>query len=345
MNYSNATRNIDFENAVKTNLIHSYAVLVLSIIGFIFNSLVCYVLNLKCKSYRHLDRFIAQLSLTDLLTSFIFIYNQIFFIIYLNNRTLFQYISSTAADVLCKISTSAVFLTITNSNLTLAAISVDRYRAIIHPLVVPLSRKIVTIIIAINWLISIAIAIFFWFYHGFGSYNPQVCIRIGNQYEIFAIMTSFGIIAGTIPVLVVFLCYGAIIKKILISKPPIDNSEYQQQQKARFKERNRRIAFLLFVTSLSLATSTLFIFIQMFVNIGDLLHVEFSSRLSAHFWTFFQICITLSILPTVINPVLYNFVSSNFQHSISSAIQAWKESYCCWRIHHHSSLVNGTRTA
>lgn len=324
MNSSNKSAAIDYYGTTVRTLVQSYIIIMLSIIGIIFNSVICYIFWFKSLSYQSLNRFFAQLALMDLLTALSLIYNQVLIIINLTDRNMIPNLSRLAGTILCRTSAGLMILAMTNSNLTLAAISIDRYRAVMHPLALPLRRKTVTLIIIIKWLVTIGITTFLLIYYDLGSGFPYPCEISGSAYEVFAVTLAFAIIVGIIPISLIFICYGIVIKKILTATPPMDNSEYQRRQNLRIKQRNKSIGFILIITILTLPTSSLFLFIQIIIRTGDLIDFTYSSNLPSGVWVFYEISFTTSALPAVFNPILYNFVSTNFQKALISLIQDWK---------------------
>ncbi|RDD36308.1 Cardioacceleratory peptide receptor [Trichoplax sp. H2] len=315
MNSSNRSYFVDKED--QKMLAQNVFVVAIGLVGAILNSFVCLVLFYSNHSHQSLDKLIAHLSLNDLLASLSIAVSYILNALTITNREVIFRLSRLAGTILCKTNLVLVSLTITNSNLILAAISIDRYRAIIHPLALPLHKVKSNVIITIFWLISIGIGILIANFHELSASYPYRCSITNNHTIALIIVLIFAIFGYIIPFLIISISYSIIIKKILTVKPPMDNSEYQRRQKSRLRQRNKGI------TVLSTASSSIFIITLGTLVTGLLIDNEFYSKLTIAFWTFFQISGTIMLLPCVINPMLYNFASTNFKSAARSLLQKW----------------------
>ncbi|EDO36556.1 predicted protein [Nematostella vectensis] len=120
------------------------------VVGLVGNVLVCVLVFTwrKTKNFNNSRYFILNLSISDLLVLIMFIP---FDLAYLENDMVWKY-----GLFMCKFINTLSFLSVIVSGTTLAAISVDRYRAVVHPLSPPFTFRTVSLIILVIWVYSVS---------------------------------------------------------------------------------------------------------------------------------------------------------------------------------------------
>lgn len=327
MNRSNTTL-LALEQLNTLFIINNTIIVTFGIIGLLLNIVVCCILFTSRHLHQAVDRFITQLAISDLLTSLTITFSYSIALLIQTNPNLSLQLSYLASAIICKAGGISACVTMTYSNLVLVAISIERYRAIMYPFAISFRSRTTTFIISLFWSISIGIGIMVGFYYRITATVPQVCNFSGGRIELFAIMLVLTVIAIIIPLSIIIIAYVIMAKKILKAKPPMENSEYQRRQNLRIKNRNRRIAFLLLITVLSTTSSSLFIITNFVLFVGLLSDPDFYSRLSYEFWIYFLFSGCLTLFRCVLNPILYNFASSNFKKAMIKFVKDWNSKLC-----------------
>ena len=215
--------------------------------------------------------------------------------------------SRTLGRFLCKINSyypAASFCSI----LTLTAIAVERYSAIVKPFSSGLkfgTRTLRYFIIAI-WILSIASATPLVF---FDEYNSEhVCIRTWSTNWNFAFWTCAIVLGIALPVLVIVYCYFRIIRALYFGCKVIPMNiplEVDAQEKKKV------IKLSIIVTSVLIIAFTPFAVVRQLE-----IHGPVPSEVTV-------LALCLILLSSVLNPFIYAFQSTNYR-------QAFKETiFCC----------------
>lgn len=323
MNLSNATV-ADFDKIKSSLMVDNILVLTLGIIRAIFNAFVCYVLYTNHHLNQTLDRLITQVVLSDLIVSLTIIISysiQVLFNVFPEIRS---QLSSLMSNIVCKASSSILFLALINSNLLLAAISADRYRAIVRPFTKPFNSRTVSIMIFLCWLLSTVASGITVLNHRSAYNNFYLCATLARDMKLLSVTFISTLIVIILPLFITVISYILIAQKILNAKLPMDNSEYQRRQKKRVKQRNKRIIVLIIITVLTAVSTSLFFINNFFMIIALWISPYSTFNPSFAFWVYYLISNNFMLFRCVLDPILYNFASTNFKNAIISIIQKLK---------------------
>lgn len=322
MNNINQNESVLIHNN-QTRLLHGPALVVMGCFGILFNLVVCVVLFSNNFSRQSLDRFIGQLALTDLFQAISITITYIISIISIINPFWLSRLPLFANTIVCKFTTSCTGITVINSKLILVAISIERYRAILYPLKAPFSKSLTFAYIIVMWLISAVIGGLLGMFHQVIEDDDYsyTCTMTANRNVRFIIMIIFEFVAGIFPMIVISVAYTVIMIKISKVKPPMDSnkSQYQRQVLAKIKQRNQRIAILLIITILSTVSTSIYLINYMIITVSLYTNSQIISSIA--FQNFMIASGTLTLCSCVINPILYNFVSTNFNYAIKNLCQ------------------------
>ena len=188
---------------------------------------------------------------------------------------------------------------------TLTLISVERYRAIIHPMKPRISGKKVLIILLPVWLVTIAIAIGYMSETSADALNASYCILKDNKRRIMIFISLIYLIlfGYIIPLIIMLYCYTKIIAKLKfifsITASHVIQESYSQIQKKR-------------VIKTSIAVSIIFMFTGIPFVIAIVINIYTASRttnltnLEINIGgVFSSIGIVLLLLAPMYNPVIY----------------------------------------
>ncbi|RDD36769.1 Neuropeptide Y receptor [Trichoplax sp. H2] len=325
MNISNETLNTNSYSNQTISVFHT-ALITFASLGTIFNLIVCWVIFSRHQKHT-LDLLIGQLALTDLFSALATVSAYVMHLLFKSNRA----ISWLAREIICKLSSSSTSVGVINSKLVLMAISLERYRAIIHPLKAPFRRKLIVLGIILMWLISAVLGGFLGLYHGVSKIDLNSCMLLGSQTEKFAIMIIFECTAGIIPLTVILISYIKIMIKICTTKIPTESTstECQRKQLAKKKHRNQKIAAILIITLLSSISASLHLINYMILTIGQFMNTEYKVRPEFH--TFLIVSGSLTLCSCVLNPIIYNFVSTNFKNDMKHMYRYYVRKFSCIR--------------
>ena len=133
------------------------------------------------------------------------------------------------------------------SALSLAAIAFERYQAVVHPLTVRenITKRKTFVFIIITWIIAVCTTIPWIFWLDLEGSIPQMC-KVKAEYkealETYSI--TFGVFASAVPLVVMIVLYGKVIREITKKQ----NQIIGQNQQIAFRKKKRITAMLITVT-------------------------------------------------------------------------------------------------
>lgn len=311
--------NISINSFNYTNTpVHSFIMTVISFIGICLNLFVI-IFNL-CNprlKYLPLNQFIISLSMADIVNSLSLSYSFAFRIISEKN---FTSIPEGIVDIICKSTSYTIGTSKTVSVLTLLAISVERYRVIVHPFSKQLTKTHMKIIITLIWVVSL---------------SATVLLLIGNKYEHLVALDCSGLLSrnssgitnalcvlvytfvfNILPVIIIAILYFLIILTIYHNVPPIEDSLSRNEILKARKRKNKVISAWLAITVLFTVCCIPFAVTYtwlLFYKISDFRKLML---LPSSFWTYLLISTYLTIISSLSNPFLYYFASPSFKAEI-----------------------------
>jgi leucokinin receptor len=131
---------------------------------------------------------------------------------------------------LCPVAPFVKELTVNVSIMTLAVISIDRYRAVIHPLKPRCSKRVAHVVMAVVWFFSLLVALpaavvfrVMWIEDGVNGMKPFCYpafpqlnnVDLGRTYRLVLVIIQY-----FFPLLIICFAYIRIIHKIWLTKAP-----------------------------------------------------------------------------------------------------------------------------
>lgn len=211
--------------------------------------------------------------------------------------------------------------TMTFVNLTLATISIERRRAVIHPLRLPLKESILNIIIAINFGATVAVSSFIAIIYHAEDKQPYYCME-SNDTVLYALTAFFYTsVANIIPLGIIIVCYTWIAVKLCASRLPVDSMPYRQQMTIVIMRKKTKIVTILVITIISMATSTHYLSLYVYVTFSKVFKEDIDFNFHNSFWNYYRISWMVTLSTCIINPLLYNFCSESFNHTLRCLIK------------------------
>ncbi|XP_071158633.1 galanin receptor type 1-like isoform X1 [Mytilus edulis] len=283
--------------------------------GAIGNGLVLYIL------FRFGERSVTNVYVINLA------FADLMFIIFVVPATLVHIVIPTwiLGDAVCKLSTYMIYVPLHATCLTLSAMTIDRYHAIVNPIrsMNWRSAKVSSFISLGVWAVSISISLPFFLF-------PTVVERPGNEGILDCVpkwpgpewikTTTLAVVMTTffIPMTAITICYGCILQhlwkgnKMKRAKPeneaalPIKNDK-QERQLRRKKRVTRMVAIVVFLFALCwFPIHLIALWIQFDPN--------FPRTDAMHYFKLFGH--TLSYANSCVNPFVYAFVNEGFKQAI-----------------------------
>lgn len=289
------------------------------IIGIFGNFLVLYVV-VKNKAMQTItNKFIACLSVSDLLIC-------LFAIPFTPLNALMK--SWIFGELLCKLVPVILVVSVFVSTLTSVVIALDRYLVVVHPHASRMTENMQVVVIVAIWMLAasagIPIGVFTSLETRPGG-NTFDCHErwLNNSSEIYTwVIFTLQLL---VPAIIITVCYSAISVKLrqrTRQKFASDSSRAYGKEKQE-ASRNCRINKMLI--------AMIGIFIICWLPL-DLLHVTAPSVPQEHFLTVFLFVHILAMSSVMYNPFLYGWMNENFNKHFR---QLWREfaGRCCkWRL-------------
>ena len=275
---------------------------IIFVVGLTGNLFVVYVVIKDKAMHTTTNKFIACLSVSDLLIC-------IFAIPFTPINALGK--SWSYGELLCKLVPVILVISVFVSTLTSVMIAVDRYIVIIYPHSPSINSKIQIVIVICIWVISAATAVPIGMYTALeqrqdGTFDCHERWPNQSSVEMYT-WVIFGL-QVVIPAIIISVCYGAIgIKLRKQTKKRFAHSTTSSSYLAKKEHaetlRNRRINRMLI--------SMVVIFIMCWLPL-DLIHVAGQYLTSQQFLTAFLFCHIIAMSSVMYNPILYAWLNDNF---------------------------------
>ena len=327
-NSSNQTTGI----LTELNIPFIIIIYICSFIGIILNVMLCAIIwNRKCL-HQSLNLLIANLALCDIGYCLTSIYSVTLICVALYNPQSFIQLPKLFLNNICQSLNFFRILSTGNSMATLAIISIDRLRGIIYPLKIQFSKNLTKIMIAFTWIYATIPALLLVCFSSYENHEVIDCsaILVGQIKIIDTILIlNAGVMCCIVPLIVIITCYISITIKICQKSPPMDDSEYKSKVMKSIKKRNRCIVALLAITIISSLACCPFLGVLNWIMFEKLADSQFSSKLSNSTWEFFRLSLIINSLPTILNPILYNFANSQLRKEVNHLFRKLKFDFCC----------------
>ncbi|XP_061196111.1 RYamide receptor-like [Saccostrea echinata] len=288
---------------VQAIIITAYSITILLSVGG--NGTVCYIVFRARRMRTVMNFFIVSLALSDILMAvfcipFTFIANLVL------NEWPF-------GETMCPVVTFLQSVTVFLSSLTLVAISIDRYVAIIYPFRAKMTKMQAFIVISVIWLFSFVINIPTALTARTHTYlnvstAPEFCEEILWQDQTLEYIYGVAILLLQyfIP-LIIFICaYGRIIIAMWVEKTP---GEAVSSRDQRMSESKKKIIRMMIVVVAIYATCWLPLNI---INIaGDINPSIYDTKGMNYIW---MACHWLAMSNCMYNPFIYCWMNSKFRN-------------------------------
>lgn len=328
INFSNQTTGI----INQLNIPSLVSIYIFSFIGLIFNITVYAIIWNKQHLHQSLNLLIGNLALSDIGYSLSSIYSITVICLALYNPQIFTSLPSVYLNNICKSNNFFGAMCTCNSMTTLAIISIEKFRGIIYPLKVQFDQFKTKLMMVFTWIYSIILAALFAFFSTNQDHGVIECSAIlKDQIKVIdtILIFIFGTMCFFVPLIVIVICYTSIAIKICRKIPPIDDSEYKKKVMKSISKRNRCIISLLMITIIAFLAYCPIIAILNWIMFERLVDPQFHLKQSRSIWEFFRLSSIISSMPTVINPILYNFANSQLKKEIKHLIVKLKSDFCC----------------
>ncbi|RDD36976.1 Neuropeptide FF receptor 2 [Trichoplax sp. H2] len=224
-------------------------------------------------------------------------------------------------NITCKIVFYIYVASITTSTSTLLVIGAERYRAITYPLRRTYTRKQMNRILMAIWAISFSSTLLIIFTRNYDRSSILNCTGSLSPYKSFIAAISFTVYAIAtygIPTVFIIIFYVCIIMSLYYYNLPKGDSEYRAEVNKSRQMKNQVIMALLIITILSAASY--FPFMAIHVGIAFLKYSTNNAikDLPKLFWIFYRLTAILMLIPTILNPILYNFASSEIKKEMKA---------------------------
>ena len=207
-----------------------------SAIGFIINIIAVMMILMQDKVKAVSDILLLHLLFCDLLATSVLTINTV--VVLVNDSIGLPYqVMVTMCKILASMAPMAYILGVA----TLTFMSIERYRAVIHPMKPRISGKKVSIILLSNWLLNIAIAVVAISESRVDPSDKSHCIFYGSDGErsfiLIIAVSCIVLIAYIIPIIIMLYCYTKIIVKLklltTITQGHVTKESQSQIQKKR----------------------------------------------------------------------------------------------------------------
>ncbi|EDV19847.1 uncharacterized protein TRIADDRAFT_61729 [Trichoplax adhaerens] len=319
--FSNSTSN----NIFSKNFDLVLCVLLISIISIIFNIVVCSLISNSARLRQPFHLLIANLALADILygCSSILRCIMIIFTADYNYSLDIRQLLRKNVKILCGITNFIAAVAMSNSMMTLAAIGIERYRGIIHPLTGPIHRNKMNFIIIAIWFYALVCATIFIFVTDYDRRDLIDCSGLLSQTHLdtsLVLSAFFAVLNSLLPLLIIFICYTCIIIKLRNINIPIEDSRYKLHALKTIKKRNLSIISILLITTLSACGTIPYAFSYVWISFQKTLDPNFTHKLLSKFSMLFRVTTVMMFMP---DPdyghlIRYERLGNNYRNKIST---------------------------
>ncbi|XP_035670146.1 neuropeptide FF receptor 1-like [Branchiostoma floridae] len=276
------------------------------------NTLVCLVVVKSPRMQNVTNYFILNLAVADLLVAvFCMPFTLVDNIVY----------GWPFGDVMCKLSAATTVISVVASVLTLVAIAVDRYCAVVYPTqeIITLPRMMQSI--AIIWFLSVLIALPVIFAKREETFNPpmQVCTEAWPTYgswsaQDFRRMFSIALLMFSFlgPLLIITILYMRIAYRIWFRKAPGDSANVSDQARETATKKKVKVIKMLIVVVVLFALSWLPLHTLILLDEYAMQNMDYTVQNAVYNYCF-PVAHWLSYFNSCVNPIIYGYFNQNFR--------------------------------
>lgn len=339
--------NITFQNgSYNAYLIESVTskifIVLISCFGVIANGIVCYIVYSSKRIRQPLNCLLANLALSDLIHSFMIGIKYTFPLLIRSLSLTSNSISPGLINTICNFVMFVIVIAMSNSMWSLAVISMERCRAILKPLRFSDSKRRMTVIFIFIWLTSLIYSILLVVsreYDNSGFIDCSGTLTTRGNLSNAILTTAYTSFAIIIPCVIMIICYSIIVIKLRDKPLPMDDSQYKAKIQKSEQKKVTCIASLMVITVLTSIVGGPFFMLYNFLLFQKAYDHHFLQRTSEVFWTIFHLFSVFTLIPNVLNPLLYNYASSTFRKEMKKTFQMLG-----FRIRRQVSFLRNKRT-
>ena len=298
-----------FDNSTELALILSFTTL--SVLGLSGNCLVCIVILLRktCQSSR--NWYIFNLAMSDILTCLLC---KPFVIIRMLLKNWYL------GEFMCKLAPALQTVYVFVSTLTILALSVDRYKAILYTSNRYKNNCVVRITIPTIWTISFVIALPTFLTHEVepvrNGYNSEILYSICREkWESYSLLTvyttSISLIQYLSPMVAIVVLHFRICQFLRIRIDAQGNTQTDINGIRRKLRRHRKNVLLL--ASMAVAFVVSWLPLTLINIIADINYRIFEHT---NFPLIHAICLLVAFTSVFVNPVIYGWFNTNFRNDL-----------------------------
>ena len=287
-------------------------------LGILGNVLVCLQILCDKKNFRRPSSryFVVNLAISDLLVLLMFIP---FDLVYLENNLKWIF-----GQFMCKLVNTLTYMSVIVSGTTLAAISYDRYRAIVHPLRKSFKARTVLVIIVVIWMYAILTLL--PFAHSLKVFPTKECVNDFSWWPNEDALKLTFVLAGFVPGYVLPFCFVA-ISYILIGMHL--KREHKDQMRVgmlhlhvAWRRSKQNLKTVRLLTSLVLAFTVCILphYIVILLLIFKPEAIKMPHMIEVHEFTRL-----LATANSCINPILYSAVSVEFREGVAAFLRGTRK--------------------
>ena len=279
------------------------------VVGFIGNSLVITVVKMFRSMRTTTNYLLFNVACADIIT---LVFTAILFLILKGNGPVY---SRALASFLCKfIYTNTIsIITLLVSVLTLTVLALERYNALVKPMLI--SRRLtigkITYVIVGIWLVAITMVfpLFATFDH---DPNTRSCSNGDTDFEMMIYIDCLIVILTFVPFAVIAFCYTQIIYGMYFKRAACRRKIERGHVQEETKEKRKLVTLLILLTV---------VFFIAFIPYGVLLILKVSKVHHSHALYLQSGSQYLTLLNFSVNPFIYAFQSSSYRRAFKLIIK------------------------
>ncbi|CAH1783238.1 unnamed protein product [Owenia fusiformis] len=278
---------------------------IIIIVSLFGNVLVCHVIIKNRRMRTVTNLFITNLAIADIVITTV---NIPF------NIARFASHEWPFGTVMCHLVNFSLMVSVYVSTFTLASIALDRHRVIIHPLKRRISTKQGTIVVAIVWMLAIALSLPYAIFSKVQQRSTLLhkvdrCIEAyPNPTDKYAKGIKLATILAQycIPLAIISVSYGRIVKLLWLRGPLGEATDGQQTAQAKGKRKTIKMLILVVVV---------FALCWMPLNLYHLL-TDLRPELFRHNSIAFFVCYWIALSSVCYNPFIYCWLNEHFRNEV-----------------------------
>lgn len=279
------------------------------VVGFVGNSLVIAVVKMFRSMRTTTNYLLVNVACADITT---LVFTAILFIIMQRKGPVY---SRAFASFLCKfIYTNTIsIITLLVTALTLTVLALERYNALVKPMLI--SRRLtinkIAYVIIVIWLVAIAMMIPLFATLDY-DLNSRSCSHGDAEFEMMIYIDCLIVILTLVPFSLIAFCYTQIIYGMYFKKAACRRKIERGHVQEEMIEKRRLVTLLILLTV---------IFFIAFIPYGVLLILKVSKVSHTHVLHLQSGSQYLTLLNCAVNPLIYAFQSSSYRRAFTLIIK------------------------